>query len=177
MEFKPWYYLQEVIDTKDDQIIQATLAKKYDPETIKKINVYLDKYRNDPKRFSIRDIMSTVIRDFPLVDDKAQKLGNMVKDYQRRTEVTPQEVETLKYFFSQDVSSEFLKEMMNLLREFLSRKLIELEIVNGKPELFKQDARGQKEKTNTPNFTQFISVLHGIQGSLAELGPADKYLK
>jgi len=29
MEFKPWYYLQEVIDTKDDGVIQATLAKKY----------------------------------------------------------------------------------------------------------------------------------------------------
>jgi hypothetical protein len=175
MEFKNWYYLQEVIDARSDSIIQKQLSQNYDPETIKLINDLLDKYRNDPKPFTIKDIMNVVTQEFPIADDKTGKLEKIVRDYQRRPEVTPEEIETLKYFFNQDVNSRQLNDMMDLLRQFLEKNRISLKIENGKPTLSARNQQGALEKKDTPDFTRFIGVLHGIQGSLEKLGPPSKY--
>jgi hypothetical protein len=175
MEFKNWYYLQEVIDARDDSVIQNQLSKNYDQETIKSIDDLLDKYRNDPQPFTIKDIMKVVTQEFPLADDKTSKLEKIVRDYQRRPNVTPEEIETLKYFFNQNVNSEQLDEMMKLLRQFLEKDIISLKIENGKPTLSARNQQGALEKKDTPDFTRFIGVLHGIQGSLEKLGPPSKY--
>jgi hypothetical protein len=114
--------------------------------------------------------MKVVTQEFPLANDKTSKLEKIVKDYQRRPNVTKEEIETLKYFFNQDVNSRQLNEMMNLLRRFLEAKRISLKIENGKPTLSARNQQGALEKKDTPDFTRFIGVLHGIQGSLEKLG-------
>jgi hypothetical protein len=87
-------------------------------------------------------------------------------------ESTEEELKT--YDFFKDEPKQSLQEMMELIRKFIDKKLITIQFENNKPTLIKNTLQG-KEKLEAPEFTRFMSHLHGIESSLQKYSGKGNY--
>ena len=154
--FKEWLYIIEAIDANTKNL----LAKQKAPKD--QLDTFIKELEDEP----------TII-DKPTAFQKFQAKFNIQKkekpkdeDAQRKhfatiPNTTEEELQTYDYYKNENKDS--LKEMMELLRKFIDKKLITLKIENKVPNLYRNN-----QKLDTPDFSRFMSALHSIQAELTK---------
>jgi len=162
MNFKEWLLLIEAID----ELTKGSLEKfKADPIELAK---FIKELQDDPKQVDRKTAFDLIQKKFNIQKkEKPKGEDSQLKHFQSIPNTTKEEIDTYKFYKDQDKS--LLKEMMGLLREFLSKNMIQLKIENNKPTLYRDD-----QKIDTPDFTRFLSTLHGLQAELKQYSSSGK---
>jgi hypothetical protein len=162
MNFKNWLVLTEAID----ELTKGSLEKfKADPIELAK---FIKELQDDPKQIDRKTAFDLIQKKFNIQKkEKPKDEDAQLKHFQSIPNTTKEEIETYKFYKDQDKN--LLKEMMELLREFLSKNMIQLKIENNKPTLYRDD-----QKIDTPDFTRFLSTLHGLQSELKQYSSSGK---
>jgi hypothetical protein len=162
MNFKNWLVLTEAID----ELTKGSLEKfKADPIELAK---FIKELQDDPKQVDRKTAFDLIQKKFNIQKkEKPKGEDSQLKHFQSIPNTTKEEIDTYKFYKDQDKS--LLKEMMGLLREFLSKNMIQLKIENNKPTLYRDD-----QKIDTPDFTRFLSTLHGLQSELKQYSSSGK---
>ena len=146
MNFKNWLVLTEAID----ELTKGSLEKfKADPIELAK---FIKELQDEPKQIDRKTAFDLIQKKFNIQKkEKTKDEDAQLKHFQSIPNTTKEEIETYKFYKDQDKN--LLKETMELLREFLSKNMIQLKIENKKPTLYRND-----QKIDTPDFTRFLST-------------------
>jgi hypothetical protein len=158
MNFKSWLKLSETIDANTKNL----LAKQKAPQD--QLDTFIKELEDEP----------TII-DKPTAFQRFQAKFNIQKkvtaeDAQRKyfaniPNTTEEELQTYDYYKTENKDS--LKEMMELLRKFIDKKLITLKIENKVPVIYRNTTQGSN-KLDTPDFGRLTSQLDSIQGEITK---------
>jgi len=164
LNFKKWLILAETIDQDTKTAILKTKwldnqNNPISPEQIQNLVNQIDQYQ---QLVSKKDAFTTIRKELGLIKQTSDT-DSMIAHYQQVPGTTNEELQTLQYFIKQNISKNQLKELMELLRKFISKKLIHLKIEDNQPTLYKNN-----QKLNTPDFTRFISQLHALENLVSQ---------
>lgn len=160
MNFKEWLHIQETIDPDTEKAV-ASFVSKLSPEAKTEAEKELAAFRNQAAIVPKGQVFKVLQDKFLQKKEKAE--GGQRKHFANIAGTTEEELKTFDFFNKESPTQ--LKEMMELLRKFIDKKLITLKIENEIPILFKNTIQGQ-ERINTPDFTRFISQIHSIRDNL-----------
>ena len=154
--FKEWLYIIEAIDANTKNLLAKQKAPKDQLDTfIKELEdepTIIDK----PTAFQRFQAKFNIQKKEKPKDEDAQR-----KHFATIPNTTEEELQTYDYYKNENKDS--LKEMMELLRKFIDKKLITLKIENKVPNLYRNN-----QKLDTPDFSRFMSALHSIQAELTK---------
>ncbi len=164
MRFKYWFYINEAIDPKDkNDVLNSKLYKNEKDQSIKdKLNQLLANLEADEKAYNKGEIFNKIQEIIPKIatkketDDAQTKL---YKDKLERKEITQPELDAYILFKKENKAE--LQEMMNLLRNFISKNLITIEIKENKAFITRNNVTKQFS-----DLGRFMSELHAIESSL-----------
>ena len=167
MNFKEWLILSEALDANTKNL----LAKQKAPKD--QLDAFIKELEDEPTLIDNK----TAFQRFQAKFNIQKKEKPKDEDAQRKhfatiPNTTEEELQTYDYYKKENKDS--LKEMMELLRKFIDKKLITLKIENKVPNLYRNALQGS-QKIDTPDFTRFMSSLHGIQGSLEQYKSKGNY--
>ena len=157
MQFKNWLLLTEAID----ELTKGALEKFIAPP--EELRAFIKELQDNPEQIDRKKAFQLINQKFNVQkkEVKPKESDAQLKHFQSVPGTTPEELEAYKFYKNQDKNS--LTEMMKLLRDFLSKNIIELKIENNKPVLYKDN-----QKVETPDFTRFLSTLHGLEGEIKQ---------
>ena len=167
MNFKEWLLLSEAIDANTKNLLAKAKAPKDE------LDAFIKELEDEPTLIDNK----TAFQRFQAKFNIQKKEKPKDEDAQRKhfatiPNTTEEELQTYDYYKKENKDS--LKEMMELLRKFIDKKLITLKIENKVPNLYRNALQGS-QKIDTPDFTRFMSSLHGIQGSLEQYKSKGNY--
>ena len=165
MNFKQWLLQLEAIDASTKELLLKAKAPK------DQLDAFIKELENEPNLIDKKTAFQRFQSKFNIQkkekDEDAQR-----KHFASVPNTTEEELKTYDYY--KDENPQALKEMMELLRKFIDKKLITLKIINGIPVLIRNTLQGEQQQ-NTPDFTRFMSSLHGIQASLNQFKSKGTY--
>ena len=167
MNFKEWLILSEALDANTKNLLAKAKAPK------DQLDAFIKELEDEPTLIDNK----TAFQRFQAKFNIQKKEKPKDEDAQRKhfatiPNTTEEELQTYDYYKKENKDS--LKEMMELLRKFIDKKLITLKIENKVPNLYRNALQGS-QKIDTPDFTRFMSSLHGIQGSLEQYKSKGNY--
>jgi len=163
--FKEWFSIQEAIDASTKELLLKAKAPKDE------LDAFVKELEDEPNLIDKKTAFQRFQTKFNIQkkekDEDAQR-----KHFASVPNTTEEELKTYDYYKNEN--PQVLKEMMELLRKFIDKKLITLKFENNKPVLIRNTLQGE-QKQNTPDFTRFMSSLHGIQASLNQFKSKGTY--
>ena len=154
--FKEWLYIIETIDANTKNL----LAKAKAPQD--QLNAFIKELEDEPTLIDNKTAFQRFQSKFNIQkkekpkDEDAQR-----KHFATIPNTTEEELQTYDYYKNENKDS--LKEMMELLRKFIEKKLITLKIENNIPNLYRSN-----QKLDTPDFGRLTSALHSIQAEITK---------
>jgi len=159
MNFKLWFNLSETLDPD----VKRALEQDKSPKD--QLAAFIKELEDEPNPVDKRTAFTRLREKITLTKQKPIKQEDgQTKFYQDKlnaNQITKPEFDTFLLFKNEDKNR--IIEMMNLLRSFISNKIITLEVKNNKIYITKDD-----ETKEFNNFTRFESELHSIEGSLTK---------
>ena len=159
--FKEWLILQEAIDASTKELLLKAKAPK------DQLDAFIKELEAEPNLIDKKTAFTRFQTKFNIQkkekDEDAQR-----KHFASIPNTTEDELKTYDYYKKENPQS--LKEMMELLRKFISKNLINLKLENEIPTLYRNN-----QKLNTPDFTRFMSALHGIDSELKTYASTGKF--
>ena len=166
MNFKEWLILSEALDANTKNL----LAKQKAPKD--QLDAFIKELEDEPTLIDKPTAFQRFQDKFVTKKEKPKDEDAQRKHFATIPNTTEEELQTYDYYKKENKDS--LKEMMELLRKFIDKKLITLKIENKVPNLYRNALQGS-QKIDTPDFTRFMSSLHGIQGSLEQYKSKGNY--
>jgi len=166
MKFKEWLILSEALDSNTKNL----LAKQKAPQD--QLDAFIKELEDEPTLIDKQTAFQRFQAKFVTKKEKPKDEDAQRKHFATIPNTTEEELQTYDYYKTENKDS--LKEMMELLRKFIDKKLITLKIENKVPNLYRNALQGS-QKFDTPDFTRFMSSLHGIQASLEQYKSKGNY--
>ena len=163
MQFKKWLMLTEAID----ELVKGRLEKFNAPP--EELRAFIKELEDSPEQIDAAKAFQLINQRFNVQkkEVKPKDEDAQLKHFESIPGITPEELDT--YRFYKDENKTILKEMMELLRNLMSKNAIQIKIENGKPVLYHEN-----QKIETPDFTRFMSALHGIRDNLKKYSHENK---
>ena len=167
MNFKKWLLQLEALDANTKNL----LAKQKAPQD--ELDSFIKELEDEPNLIDKPTAFQRFQAKFNIQKkDKPKDEDAQRKHFATIPNTTEEELQTYDYYKNENKDS--LKEMMELLRKFIEKKIITLKIENKVPNLYRNALQGS-QKLDAPDFTRFMSSLHGIQASLEQYKSKGKY--
>jgi hypothetical protein len=165
MNFKSWLLISEAIDANTKNL----LAKQKAPQD--ELDAFIKELEDEPTLIN----KPTAFQRFQAKFNIQKKVT--AEDAQRKyfatiPNTTEEELQTYDYYKTENKDS--LKEMMELLRKFIDKKLITLKIENNIPVIYRNTTQGSN-KLDTPDFGRLTTELHSIRDSLEKYSAKSNY--
>lgn len=154
--FKEWLYLQEAIDAETKNLLLKAKAPK------DQLDAFVKELENEPTLIDKKTAFQRFQSKFN-IQKKTKDEDGQRQFFSNVPNTTEEELKTYDYY--KDENPQALREMMELLRKFIDKKLITLKFENNKPVLIRNTLQGE-QKFDTPDFNSFIGGLHQIRDSL-----------
>ena len=165
MNFKEWLLLSEAIDANTKNLLAKAKAPKDE------LDAFIKELEDEPTLIDNKTAFQRFQAKFNIqkkvTDEDAQR-----KHFATIPNTTEEELQTYDYYKNENKDS--LKKMMQQLRKFIDKKIITLKVENKVPNLYRNTLQGS-QKIETPDFTRFMSSLHGIQASLEQYKSKGNY--
>jgi hypothetical protein len=170
MRFKYWFYINESIDADTEKALIPFMAK-FTPEQREEAEKELQSFRTSPDLVNRGQVFGALQK----LIQKKEKSKTEEDAFRNNWNTRGSDENELKvYDYYKNEPKDQLTEMMELIRKFADKKIITIEFENNKPVLFRNVVDG-KQKLNTPDFTRFMSELHGIESSLTRYKANKQY--
>jgi ankyrin repeat protein len=170
MRFKYWFYINESIDADTEKALIPFMAK-FTPEQREEAEKELQSFRTSPDLVNRGQVFGALQK----LIQKKEKSKTEEDAFRNNWNTRGSDEDELKvYDYYKNEPKDQLTEMMELIRKFADKKIITIEFENNKPVLFRNVVDG-KQKLNTPDFTRFMSELHGIESSLTRYKANKQY--
>ena len=170
MRFKYWFYINEAIDANTEKSLIPFMAK-FTPEQREEAEKELQSFRTSPDLINRGQVFGA-LQKFTQKKEKPKTEEDAFRNNWNTRGSSENELKVYDYYKSEHKDQ--LTEMMELLRKFVDKKLITIEFENNKPVLFRNVIDG-KQELDTPDFTRFMSQLHGIESSLTKFKANKQY--
>jgi hypothetical protein len=158
MNFKEWLLLSEALDANTKNLLTKAKAPQ------DQLDAFIKELEDEPTLIDNKTAFQRFQAKFNIQKkDKPKDEDAQRKHFATIPNTSEEELQTYDYYKNENKDS--LKEMMELLRKFIEKKIITLKIENNIPVIYRNTTQGS-QKLETPDFTRFMSSLHGIQGSL-----------
>ncbi len=168
--FKNWIKLWETLDPN----VKAVLLQAKWPANKEEIEKAIEELEADPtphdKKSAFSILQSKFIKKKDTeIKEPTEPVLKTLYDKLQKKQITVPEYKTAVYFLEKEQNSmsfqQSIDEMMTLLRNFISQNNIEL-IFKEKPKIRFMD----QVISNYDDITQFMAILHGIEGQVADAG-------
>ena len=156
--FKEWFSIQEAIDASTKELLLKAKAPKDE------LDAFVKELEDEPNLIDKKTAFQRSQSKFN-IQKKTKDEDGQRQHFASVPNTTEEELKTYDYY--KDENPQALREMMELLRKFIDKKLITLKFENDKPVLIRNTLQGE-QKFDTPDFTRFMSSLHGVQASLQQ---------
>ena len=166
MNFKEWLILSEAIDANTKNLLTKAKAPK------DQLDAFIKELEDEPTLIDKPTAFQRFQDKFVTKKEKPKDEDAQRKHFATIPNTTEEELQTYDHYKKESPQS--LKEMMELLRKFIEKKIITLKIENKVPNLYRNTLQGS-QKIETPDFTRFMSSLHGIQASLEQYKSKGNY--
>jgi hypothetical protein len=166
MNFKEWLILSEAIDANTKNLLAKAKAPK------DQLDAFIKELEDEPTLIDNKTAFQRFQAKFVTKKEKPKDEDAQRKHFATIPNTTEEELQTYDYYKNENKDS--LKEMMELLRKFIEKKIITLKIENKVPNLYRNALQGS-QKLETPDFTRLMSSLHGIQASLEQYKSKNNY--
>jgi len=166
MNFKEWLILSEAIDASTKNL----LAKQKAPKD--ELDAFIKELEDEPTLINKPTAFQRFQAKFVTNKEKPKDEDAQRKHFATIPNTTEEELQTYDYYKTENKDS--LKEMMELLRKFIDKKLITLKIENNIPVIYRNTTQGSN-KLDTPDFGRLTSELHSIRDSLEKYSAKSNY--
>ena len=166
MNFKEWLLISEAIDANTKNLLAKAKAPK------DQLDAFIKELEDEPTLIDNKTAFQRFQAKFVTKKEKPKDEDAQRKHFATIPNTTEEELQTYDYYKNENKDS--LKEMMELLRKFIEKKIITLKIENKVPNLYRNTTQGS-QKLDTPDFGRFTSQLDSIQGSLEQYKSKGNY--
>ena len=166
MNFKHWLLISEAIDANTKNL----LAKQKAPKD--ELDAFIKELEDEPTLINKPTAFQRFQAKFVTNKEKPKDEDAQRKHFATIPNTTEEELQTYDYYKTENKDS--LKEMMELLRKFIDKKLITLKIENKVPVIYRNTTQGSN-KLDTPDFGRLTSELHSIRDSLEKYSAKSNY--
>ena len=156
MNFKEWLLQLEAIDASTKDLLLKAKAPK------DQLDSFIKELEDEPTLIDKKTAFQRFQSKFN-IQKKVKDEDGQRKHFASVPNTTEDELKT--YDFYKNENPQALREMMELLRKFIDKKLITLKFENDKPVLIRNTLQGE-QKFDTPDFNRFMDGLHQIRDSL-----------
>ena len=137
MNFKQWLLQLEAIGPSTKELLLKAKAPK------DQLDAFVKELEDEPNLIDKKTAFQRFQSKFNIQkkekDEDAQR-----KHFASVPNTTEEELKTYDYYKNEN--PQILKEMMELLRKFIDKKLITLKIINGIPVLYKNTLQGEQKQ-------------------------------
>ena len=156
MKFKEWLLQLEAIDAETKNLLLKAKAPK------DQLDSFVKELEDEPTLIDKKTAFQRFQSKFN-IQKKTKDEDGQRQHFASVPNTTEEELKTYDYY--KDENPQALREMMELLRKFIDKKLITLKFENDKPVLIRNTLQGE-QKFDTPDFNRFMDGLHQIRDSL-----------
>lgn len=164
--FKEWLYIIEAIDANTKNLLTKAKAPQ------DQLNAFIKELEDEPTLIDKPTAFQRFQAKFVTNKEKTKDEDAQRKYFATIPNTTEEELQTYDYYKTENKAS--LKEMMELLRKFIDKKLITLKIENNIPVIYRNTTQGSN-KLDTPDFGRLTSELHSIRDSLEKYSAKSNY--
>jgi len=165
MNFKEWLLQLEAIDANTKELLLKAKAPKDE------LDAFVKELEDEPNLIDKKTAFQRFQSKFN-IQKKVKDEDGQRQFFANVSNTTEEELKVYDYY--KDENPQALREMMELLRKFIDKKLITLKFENNKPVLIRNTLQGE-QKFDTPDFNRFADGLHQIRDSLKKYTGKSNY--
>ena len=166
MKFKSWLLLSEALDANTKNLLAKAKAPK------DQLDAFIKELEDEPTLIDKPTAFQRFQDKFLTKKEKPKDEDAQRKYFSTIPNTTEEELQTYDYYKNESPQS--LRQMMELLRKFIEKKIITIKIENKVPNLYRNTLQGS-QKIETPDFGRFTSQLDSIQGEITKYKSKGNY--